>query len=885
MNAFIDSMLTPLLLFMAEWSLRWAILAALPIGWLLLRPPRSSNLRYDLCLVTLAAGLALPLLPHWGGGIYGHEITSNQEPPASLEMVNPMPAFDTPPVRPIESPVVRDKVAIVETPFVQDLPAAQFEQNADKFDWWSFGRRGIVAALIATWLACASFLVVRWIAGAFYLRRLRRTAAPTDSFIENLLAACRQDLRIRRPVRLGLHPEVASPLTLGPWKPMILLPATWQELPLEQQRGSLLHELAHVQRRDYWIALLLHAVCVTFVFHPCVRWLRSRLECEREILCDEMALACGVDARAYALMLRDFASRTERLRWMTPALPFGQGPTVKRRIQRIMEEIMVPTRSVSRWIWCAAAVMVACSVAIGSLRIWAAAETPVNQSELVQDAPKSQEKVEQPTQPVIPKEQFKFGGKSFQQWQATLRSDLKPQVREEAFQALSTFGKNGYADEAARAILEIAATYDPTTDDNSDREVLYAAGEEIGRLGPLAIPALQDELLRGKTNGRRFAALVLKQMYARAKPAEAALIRALKDEDAFVRVQAAIGLAYFSTEKASSFVNAMVEVVAASFHPRKGQDEKEARKVLDTLAKIGKPAQAAVPALNELLKKPDPSGQFRFAIANTILELGGDPKLMATIYPSLLAVPIEAQMGSGPIVREYNSKVIKALTETGQEAKSAAPHLIARYHALPGYHKESLVDALMAIDAAPKELVPLIGDFLRRPGSPAPVESRERYIEYLKKQNVEVPGRGLGRRKAEMGRGAGSSREEPLSAAFSRLTDISETEEADGAVTRKISRANIQDVQKNRKILLQVEPNSGNRDFRVVQENSPVVIQAKVIKINAKDLIFQGNDKYYRISVGGTIKDALKNPLSKEELGREGIVQALGGKVGQEEGR
>ncbi len=306
----------------------------------------------------------------------------------------------------------------------------------------------------------------------------------------------------------------------------------------------------------------------------------------------------------------------------------------------------MPSRSVSRWIWCAAALMVAGSVAIGSMRLWAATEAPASQNELVEDVPRLQEKVDQPTQPAIPKEQFKFGGKSFQQWQATLRSDLKPQVREEAFQALSTFGKNGYADAATRAILEIAATYDPTTDDNSDREVLHSASLEIGRLGPLAIPALQDELQRGKTNGRRFAALVLKQMFARAKPAEAALIRALKDEDAFVRIQTAICLAHFSTEKGPSFVKALVEAVAASFYPRQGQDEKETRKVLETLAKIGKPAQAAVPALAELLKKPDPRWQLRFAIANAILEIGGDAKMMQPIYPSLLAVPIEARMGS-----------------------------------------------------------------------------------------------------------------------------------------------------------------------------------------------------------------------------------------------
>ena len=516
MNAFIDSVLTPFLLFMAEWSLRWAILAALPIGWLLLQPPRGARLRYNLCLVTIAAGLALPLLPRWGDGIYREAVTSTLEQPASHESASPPPGFDIQRIPEENSQIVADSVT--NAPPTNDPAGTDIVQSQAIVDWWTLGRREIVVAILAGWLGGVSFLLVRLAAGLFCLRRLRRTATPVDAAADNLLAACRRDLGTRRRVRLALHVEVASPLTLGPWRPTILLPTSWQDLPPALQRGSLLHELAHVQRRDDWLALWVHAVGVVFVFHPCVRWLRSRLECEREILCDEMALGCGVDARAYAAMLRDFASRTKRLPSVMPALPFGQGPTVKRRIQQIIEEIMVPSQSASRWMWFLGAAMVAGSVAIGSLRLWAAAEAPQNQTESKSDSREmqvldaalkkfaQQYKAEQLPQPFMAKGLFMFGGKSFEQWQAIMRADLKPEVRIEAFQALSTFGKNGYADEAARAIIEIAATYDPATSDRFDRKVVASASDEIKRLGPLAIPALQAELLGGKTSGRRFAA-------------------------------------------------------------------------------------------------------------------------------------------------------------------------------------------------------------------------------------------------------------------------------------------------------------------------------------------------------------------------------------------
>ena len=120
-----------------------------------------------------------------------------------------------------------------------------------------------------------------------------------------MLASCQKDLGMQRNVLLAMHAEVASPLTFGLWQPTILLPTNWQHLSHELQRGSLLHELAHVKRLDTWLALWLQAVGAVFVFHPAVRWLRLRLECEREMLCDELALSCGVDARA---------SRNDKLR-------------------------------------------------------------------------------------------------------------------------------------------------------------------------------------------------------------------------------------------------------------------------------------------------------------------------------------------------------------------------------------------------------------------------------------------------------------------------------------------------------------------------------------------------------------------------------------------
>lgn len=64
----IDGVLEPSLWFLADWSLRWALLVGVLAVWLAIVRPRRSATRYLLCLLVLVAGLLLPAMPRWGSG-------------------------------------------------------------------------------------------------------------------------------------------------------------------------------------------------------------------------------------------------------------------------------------------------------------------------------------------------------------------------------------------------------------------------------------------------------------------------------------------------------------------------------------------------------------------------------------------------------------------------------------------------------------------------------------------------------------------------------------------------------------------------------------------------------------------------------------------------
>src|SRR5438477_9545634 len=68
----------------------------------------------------------------------------------------------------------------------------------------------------------------------------------------------------------------------------------------------------------------------------------------------------------------------------------------------------------------------------------------------------------------IKREQRRFDGRTFEQWQADLLTDLSVNRRVKALDALRAFAANGYAAEAATAVLEVMGAYD--VEKTSDEE-------------------------------------------------------------------------------------------------------------------------------------------------------------------------------------------------------------------------------------------------------------------------------------------------------------------------------------------------------------------------------------------------------------------------------
>jgi hypothetical protein len=129
------------------------------------------------------------------------------------------------------------------------------------------------------------------------------------------LETARAQLGIERPVTLLIHPNRTIPIVWGIVRYRLLLPAAARDWSAEQLQSVLLHELAHVKRRDMLAQLLAQVACAIHWFNPLV-WLAAwRLGVERERACDDLVLASGVRASAYAGHLLDVVTGLSPARW------------------------------------------------------------------------------------------------------------------------------------------------------------------------------------------------------------------------------------------------------------------------------------------------------------------------------------------------------------------------------------------------------------------------------------------------------------------------------------------------------------------------------------------------------------------------------------------
>ncbi len=280
---------TSMVLLLAKATL--ILLAALGITVVMQRA--SAGARHLVWLVTLGTLLVVPAVAAWA--------------PLRLEV---LPAVEKP-ATPVTSPAVSEtpKIEMQQQPEAAGPPAASYATTRDASILSSVtGLRGF-PLVIAIWGAVVA-LLVSWLAwSALAVRRIVRNAHPLDTqdWMTPLWEIADR-LELEEPPRLLGSNDAKMPFACGFLKPTIVLPPDCESWSLDRRRAVLLHELAHVKRRDLVGHTLGRLTCAVYWFHPLVWTAAKQLRSESERACDDLALSCGAKASDYAEHLLDIVT-------------------------------------------------------------------------------------------------------------------------------------------------------------------------------------------------------------------------------------------------------------------------------------------------------------------------------------------------------------------------------------------------------------------------------------------------------------------------------------------------------------------------------------------------------------------------------------------------
>ena len=160
----------------------------------------------------------------------------------------------------------------------------------------------------AIWLFGALFLFLRLVLGRIQAHRLFYHSLPlNDDSWSFVVRFVRRRLGMRQHTVVATHPHVPIPLTYGTARPVVMLPPSADEWSMERRCIVLLHEFAHIRRRDDLTRLAARAVTIMYWFHP-LSWLAFRkFKMEQEKSCDERVIRSGIRPSDYASHLVELA--------------------------------------------------------------------------------------------------------------------------------------------------------------------------------------------------------------------------------------------------------------------------------------------------------------------------------------------------------------------------------------------------------------------------------------------------------------------------------------------------------------------------------------------------------------------------------------------------
>jgi len=284
------------LMWAVVWQSTLLVCAVAAIAILLRRS--SPVVRYWLWQIV---AIKLLLMPFWTLAISMpsfFDIESDTEPIALNESVLPL--------IPDDASQPRETDAVPALNLIADaLPATPVTPPWYRVITWQ-------SWLLSTWMVIVLTQIIRVVWLRIRLGQMLKKAVPASEELATLLQNATKLLGLKRVPQVVLTEFDCSPFVCGISRPVIVLPKNLTaSLDPKRMQQVLLHELAHVKRLDLLWGWIPEFARIIYFFHPFVHWASYRIRLERELSCDQLAMAhSGQNASEYANTLVQVLSHT-----------------------------------------------------------------------------------------------------------------------------------------------------------------------------------------------------------------------------------------------------------------------------------------------------------------------------------------------------------------------------------------------------------------------------------------------------------------------------------------------------------------------------------------------------------------------------------------------
>jgi beta-lactamase regulating signal transducer with metallopeptidase domain len=295
----------------------------------------AAGARHLVWLVTLGALLLIPALTVWA--------------PIHLRILPPLPATSgvvsnagitatrhasalqgdesAAATKPLDVAASQHAIAPETSPTTETSSIADRIRNTD-----------LLTILLVAWLAVVLVIAASLAFAALSLRRIVRNSIPlTGREWLDTVWEISDRIGLEKAPRLLQSRETKMPFACGTLHPTIVLPVESEGWSPERRSAVLLHELAHVRRRDLVGHTLGRITCAVYWFHPLVWTAAKRLRSESERACDDLALMCGTRAADYAEHLLDIVTSVRGDRTPMVALAMARRKEFEGRMLAILD--------------------------------------------------------------------------------------------------------------------------------------------------------------------------------------------------------------------------------------------------------------------------------------------------------------------------------------------------------------------------------------------------------------------------------------------------------------------------------------------------------------------------------------------------------------------